>query len=805
LLNGSDRITIFGDTSTGYIFGTGASNTYGIFADYNAGNPVWTVVNGNKSGNGTMVNTGMAINPGTTYSFLVTADPNDRSWTVNINNGMSMYQSGTLGYRAAPTSNLANTLYFGSVTHNTSGLVSYAVDGIRISPSGTTASDPQFPNAIRANFRAGSLATHVDGYLGQAGAGWLGPWKTTTSGGIFSNQVPSANPVNGGGNYLDINLGVSGTGTQGAGAVGRKFDTRVINATLPYTIAFDLRPDTALAHGNDRINVFGDLGAGYAFGLGAANTFVIQGQYNGGNPQWFVQNGNGAGTGIFVNTGMAITPGVAYRVSVDIDPATRSWTVQIDNGITQYQSGTLGFRASPSTEAGNSLYFGGIVHTSTGTLGISIDNIAITPGNTSLQKDWPSPTIVGEGAGIATHFNTSVDYASTANAPAMDILPAAGFRFARYNIPWLDVERTVGTYTWTNNVIYTPGYNAAHNAFVSRGIRPIITLAFGNTLYGPGTKLTSPTALQGFENYCRAVALQYRGTNPVFEIWNEPNLASFGGYTAAQYITLAQRARAGIIAGWREGRDTPQLKDPIILGPAVANSWAAGNPFDQMLDLGLGDIVDGLSYHPYQNRAGIAENRIPETFNPTTLKNNLNSRGLSHMPLVLTEWGWSTGAFEYEITEATQAKYLPRMILYGHHVGISINCIYCLEDAKNDNDRTVNDKHYGIFKTLGANFQKTMTPKPAVSALTALYTAIGGYAYIQRVDMGDAGTLDAAKDWCLVFWNPATGQAKAAIWTTEPGVTKTSPNLGPLLNLSSAVTASFTDAPTYIGLPGYQP
>lgn len=804
-LSGSDRLLIFGDVSTGYVFSTGSGNTFVISGDYNNGSPVWNVLDGNRANGGTTVSTGMAMTPGTVYSFVVKVDPAARSWTVSIDNGATQYQSGTLGFRTGPSADGGNTVYFGAVVRNTTGIVNYSVDSLAVKPA-TEAAPSGFPYQIQANFTPGNMATHVDGYLGQAGAGWLDAWRTMVSSGTFSNTVVATSPLKASGNYLDVNFSITGTtATSGIGTTGRKFDTRIVNDTLPHTISFDLRPDTTLLNGSDKVLVFGDIGTNYAFSTGATNTFVIMGQLSGSTSTWWVQNGNKAGGGTSVNTGMAMTAGVVYGFAINVDPASRSWTVTIDNGTTQYQSGTLGFRASPSPEAGNSLYFGASVRNTTPSVGCSVDNIRIFSGSSPLKKDWPLAPVVGGATGVATHFNTKVNYAMAGNAAAMDQMRDAGFRIARYNMPWQDVERTLGVYNWTtNNPSYTPGYDSAQNAFVSRGLRPIICLAFQNTQYSTTTKLVTTTALQGFQNYCHAMALHYRNDNPIFEIWNEPNLASFGGYTPAEYIALVQYAKAGIIAGWREGRDTPDLKDPIIIGPAVANSWFPGNGFDAMLDLGLADMVDGLSFHPYNDSHADPAKRIPE-FNLDTFKANLVTRGKSYMPLIFTEWGYSTGSLEFEITEAQHAKFVPRMILAGYYNGLAINCVYSLEDARNDNDHAIPAKHFGLFKTTGADYAKVMTAKPAVANATALYNALNGFACIQKVNMGEAGTLDSAKDWCLVFWNPATGAAKAAVWTIDTGVTKTSPNLQPLLNLSGAASTSFTDTPVYIDLPGYHP
>jgi hypothetical protein len=426
------------------------------------------------------------------------------------------------------------------------------------------------------------------------------------------------------------------------------------------------------------------------------------------------------------------------------------------------------------------------------------------------RRTVPFPeNIVPNRNGIAAHLNTKIDFAMAGNATAMDQSRDAGLRIVRYCIPWFDVERTKGVYSFTNNQSYLPGYVNAQNAFVSRGYRPLIALAFSNTLYTGSTntnaKLTTTAALLGFENYCKAVAKQFRDDNPMFEIWNEPNLASFGGWTAAEYMALVNSAVRGVLGGWREGRDSPDLLDPIIIGPAVSNGWAPGNFFDQCLNLGLQDKVDALSCHPYQNMS--SKPLEPENLVPTmnNLIAEMERRGKPGMPLVITEWGWSTGTLPYEVTKAQQAKIAARQQLVGYYLDLAVNCIYSFEDARNDDDVALNDKHYGMFSTMGADFQKVMTAKPAVSSLTMLYNALSGYKYVERIDMGNTSPLNSAKDWCLVFWNPTTGAAKVAVWTTEQNITKTSPDLKPLMGLSQSVVVNFTDSPVYVSVSGYTP
>lgn len=414
--------------------------------------------------------------------------------------------------------------------------------------------------------------------------------------------------------------------------------------------------------------------------------------------------------------------------------------------------------------------------------------------------------------GAHVHLNTYIDYGMQWNSIPMNQFREAGFSFARLVIPWFDVERTKGVYDFSNNEYFKPGYKSTIEAFASRGVRPIITVLNGNDLYGQSISvpITSTEGLKAFENYCRAVAKEFKEYNPIFEVWNEPNLSNFGAYTGEQYVALVKSAKKGFVAGWKESGVETGLSDPIVIGPAVANSWARGNMMDDTFDAGLLDIVDGLSFHPYMNKHPNEARRIPEIMPlaVTSLREELARRGKLDMPLVLTEWGWSShlppGSDDL-VSEETQAKYHVRQILMGYYAGLDINCIYSMADARNKDQRgAISNKHYGMFETTGSR-QKKLTAKPSIDAVTFLNKNLSGYKYIKRINMGDTGSLNADNDWCLIFWNPITDVAKAVIWTTEKNTTKTSPDLKSLIEINSSVVVDFTDSPVYVPLSGYDP
>lgn len=79
-----------------------------------------------------LVNTGIALTTGVTYSFVVNVNPAARNYTVTINGSdSSSYVSGTLDFRNQSTTP-TNTLAFGSVTNETNDTTAFSIDNISI-------------------------------------------------------------------------------------------------------------------------------------------------------------------------------------------------------------------------------------------------------------------------------------------------------------------------------------------------------------------------------------------------------------------------------------------------------------------------------------------------------------------------------------------------------------------------------------------------------------------------------------------------------------------------------------------------
>ncbi len=241
--------------------------------------------------------------------------------------------------------------------------------------------------AVTADFTNGNSATLPDGYVGVAGGGWVGPWTPKVSGCTFNNTVTNSSPLGGGGNYLKALL-TAGTASQGyPGAFGRKFDSAIVSTTAPHTVSCKILLDSAMTIQSDALLVFGDVGTGYSTSTGPGNTWLISGYYNSGNPVWSFFDGNRAGTSTRVLTTMPLVVGTVYTMTVQVDPVAKTWTLAIDNGTTQFQSGPLGFRNAAASGSGNTLTFGANVRNTTGTLGYSLDTLSVTTSQSDADAD----------------------------------------------------------------------------------------------------------------------------------------------------------------------------------------------------------------------------------------------------------------------------------------------------------------------------------------------------------------------------------------------------------------------------------
>jgi len=236
-------------------------------------------------------------------------------------------------------------------------------------------------------------------------------------------------------------------------------------------------------------------------------------------------------------------------------------------------------------------------------------------------------------------------------------LAALGAKWARVQTGWSRTERVKGYYefAWLDEVV---------DALRGIGMQPWFNLGYGNKLYSPQAPneaavgwapIFDDAAREAWLAFVRQMAEHFGGRVRHWEIWNEPNITAFWQPRkpdAAGYLELLRATVPEI---------RKRMPEAVIIGGAFA-----GIPKDyieQCLKLGMGELVDKISYHPYRP--------LPEQGYAKEIENlrELLARHKCRAPLWQGECGCpsqpgGSGALaELAWDETRQAKWLLRRIL----------------------------------------------------------------------------------------------------------------------------------------------
>jgi len=277
-------------------------------------------------------------------------------------------------------------------------------------------------------------------------------------------------------------------------------------------------------------------------------------------------------------------------------------------------------------------------------------------------------------------FGVTTEFYGDAHKQA-EMMAAAGVRWVRLDLAWSAAEPEVGRYdfqTWDRFV----------DSFEPHGIRVLFILDYGNKLYEDGLPPSTESGRAAFAAFAGAAARHFRG-RAAWEIWNEPNLPQFWAGTPdpAAYVALARAAAAEIR---REDRRA------WILGPSLG-----GNTFDfaylnATFNLGLLDIVDAVSVHPY----GAAYPEAAAAFYDEVRRRIALQSPDRDIPVVVSEWGYAVDGLGTE----RQAEYLLRALNTNRRSGIPLTIWFNWQEP-------ITPWHsFGLLDVHGR-------PKPAYNAL----------------------------------------------------------------------------------------
>jgi len=299
--------------------------------------------------------------------------------------------------------------------------------------------------------------------------------------------------------------------------------------------------------------------------------------------------------------------------------------------------------------------------------------------------------ILSASARADDDFGVNIEFYRDAHEQA-DAIAAAGIRWVRIDLAWSASETEPGQYDFRI-------WDRFLESFEPLGIRVLFILDYGNGLYEEGFPPSTEVGRAAFASFAGTAARHFRG-RAAWEIWNEPNLPQYwaGAPDPAAYVALARAAAAKI-----------RREDPgaWILGPSLGGDRFDLPYLEATFALGLLDVVDAVSVHPY----GASHPEAATAFYDDVRRLIARYSPARTVPVVVSEWGYPVEGLGAE----GQADFLLRALEVNRKAGIPLTIWYNWQEP-------ISPWHsFGLLDVRGQ-------PKPAYIALTRAATGAAARA-----------------------------------------------------------------------------
>ncbi len=336
-----------------------------------------------------------------------------------------------------------------------------------------------------------------------------------------------------------------------------------------------------------------------------------------------------------------------------------------------------------------------------------------------------------------------------------------GASIVRVDINWPWIEKEPGRYDWSR-------YDAFATELERLRLRPLFILNRPHPLHGTPydaevdgarhqgvTPPSTPAQRAAFTRWATAAAKRYRRLDPIWEIWNEPDQAGFWPPKPdpAAYVRLARETCLAI---------RKRVPNAVVVGPGAAQMptvWQAKKPLIEAVlnDTDLLACLDALSLHTH--RFGTPPETVSRDY--AVLRDTYLAAwpaAVPRKPVIDTEWGDSV--YRSGVSEDTQARWLPRMILTNLMERVDLTNWYSLMDTGPD-DNEIEDR-FGLVRSDG-------TQRPAYLAYQTLSRQIGGMSLRETIARFDPASARGIT--ILRFCDESERQCKLVVWNTEENAT----------------------------------
>lgn len=305
-----------------------------------------------------------------------------------------------------------------------------------------------------------------------------------------------------------------------------------------------------------------------------------------------------------------------------------------------------------------------------------------------------TPFIIG--IGVHLHGVTGTD-----DGRIIESLTQLGATSVRLDVLWSNIEKDPGRFQVPPRV-----ENFVDRCVKSR-LAPLLVLGYGNRFYDSGAKPLSPTALDAYIKYADFVVEHFKGRVRLYEVWNEWN--NGGGDTKpgtpADYLKLLSATYPSIKA----------IDSSItVLGGGISPGGVMSGFLDQLIDGGLANMCDGVSFHPYNWMNNESRGNNPDSWSRVMYRTEVHLHKLKgyNFPVYITEMGWPTHSGPQSTSPETVAAYVQQTFLLAKATPYIKGLWWydLADDGPNANDP---ESNFGLLRY-------DFTPKPAALALKSI-------------------------------------------------------------------------------------
>lgn len=263
---------------------------------------------------------------------------------------------------------------------------------------------------------------------------------------------------------------------------------------------------------------------------------------------------------------------------------------------------------------------------------------------------WAAPALPADGYGFGQGGAPVTDSFDTTNRE-LDAVAATTASWLRVPVEWNAIEATRGQYDWgyLDNMV---------NSARARNLRILATIGFTPAWARPqglGSLLwtTPPANAADFAGFARQVVQRYGDRISVWQIWNEPNLGLFFGFTdnkAAKYTELVRAVYPAI--------KSVQPNSTVVLAglSRLSGGDAPPNFLNQLYANGIQGSFDAAAAHPYVFPGGLATDPENGWSDVARMHDVMTGNGDGAKKIWMTELGAPTSADSDGVSQQEQAR-----------------------------------------------------------------------------------------------------------------------------------------------------